>query len=76
MLHSFPDSSCSSLILNYYKSLLNLPAVQETWIQYPDWEDPLEKGLVAHSSFLAWRSSWTEAPDGLHIIHGVAKSGT
>ena len=41
ILHSFLDSSCSSLILNYCKSLLNLPAVQETWIQYPDWEDPL-----------------------------------
>ena len=75
-LHSFLDSSCSSLILKYCKSLLNLPAVQETWIQYPDWEDPLEKGLVTLSSFLAWRISWTEEPDGLHIVHGVAKSWT
>ena len=25
---------------------------------------------------LAWRSSWTEEPGGLHIVHGVAKSRT
>ena len=30
----------------------NLPAVQETWIQSPGWEDPLEKGLATHSSIL------------------------
>ena len=29
--------------------------MQETRIQSPDWEDPLEKGMVIHSSILAWR---------------------
>jgi len=24
------------------------------------WEDPLEEGMAAHSSILAWRISWTE----------------
>ena len=33
----------------------NLPAMQETWVRSPDWEDPLEKGMAAHSSLLAWR---------------------
>ena len=33
----------------------NLPAVQETWVQSPGWEDPLEKGMAAHCSVLAWR---------------------
>ena len=28
-------------------------------------EDPLEKGMATHSSFLAWRSQWTEELDGL-----------
>ena len=28
----------------------NLPAVQETWVPSPGWEDPLEEG-----SILAWR---------------------
>ena len=33
----------------------NLPAVQETWVQYLDWDDPLEKGKATHSIVLAWR---------------------
>ena len=33
----------------------NLPAVQETWVQFLGQEDPLEKGLATHSSILAWR---------------------
>ena len=30
----------------------NLPAVQETLVQFLGWEDPLEKGEAAHSSIL------------------------
>ena len=37
----------------------NLPAMQETWVQSLDWEDPLEKGTAAHSCILAWRIWWT-----------------
>ena len=37
----------------------NLPAMQETWVQTLDWEDPLEKGKTTHSSILAWRIPWT-----------------
>ena len=29
---------------------MNLPAMQETFIQFLDWEDPLEKGWAPHSS--------------------------
>ena len=29
------------------------------------WEDPLEKGMAAHSSVLAWRVPWTQEPGGL-----------
>ena len=29
------------------------------------WEDPLEKGMAAHSSILALRIPWTEEPGGL-----------
>ena len=36
------------------------------------WEDPLEEGMAARSSVLAWRVPWTEEPGGL--VHGVAKS--
>ena len=28
-------------------------------------EDPLEEGIVTHSSILAWRILWTEEPGGL-----------
>ena len=31
----------------------------------PGLEDPLEKGMAAHSSILAWRIPWTEKPGGL-----------
>ena len=33
----------------------NLPAMQETWVQSLDQEDPLEKEMATHSSILAWR---------------------
>ena len=28
-------------------------------------EDPLQEGVAAHSSVLAWRIPWTEEPGGL-----------
>ena len=37
----------------------NLPAMRETWVQFPGWEDPLEKGGAAHCIILAWRIPWT-----------------
>ena len=47
----------------------------ETWLQSLGWEDPLEKGMVTHSSILAWRipmdrEAWRAT------VHGVAKSQT
>ena len=35
----------------------------------------LEEGMAIHSSFLAWRISWTEEPGGLQPI-GLLKSQT
>ena len=46
----------------------NLPAMQETWVQSLGQEGPLEKGMAAHSSILAWKIPWTEEPDGLQPI--------
>ena len=31
-------------------------------------EDPLEEGMAAHSSVLAWRIPWTEEPSGLESM--------
>ena len=38
----------------------NPPAMWDTWVLSPGWDDPLEKGTATHSSILAWRIPWTE----------------
>ena len=43
----------------------NLPAVQETWVQFLVQEDPLEKEMVTDSSILVWRIPRTEECGGL-----------
>ena len=47
------------------QTVKNPPAMQETWVQSLGQEDPLEKGMVTLSSFLAWRIPWKEEPGGL-----------
>ena len=44
--------SWASLVAQLVK---NMPTMQETWVRYLGWEDPLEKGTAMHSSILAWR---------------------
>ena len=46
----------------------NLPAMQETWVRSLGREDPLEKGIAAHSNILDWRIPWTEEPGGLQSM--------
>ena len=46
----------------------NLSAMQETWVQSPGQEGPLEKGLATHSSILACRIPSTEEPGGLESM--------
>ena len=46
----------------------NLPAMQETQVQYLGQEDPLEKGMATHSRILAWRIPRTEEPGGLQSM--------
>ena len=43
----------------------NLLVMQDSWVQSLGREDPLERGMVTHSSILAWRMPWTEEPGGL-----------
>ena len=48
----------------------NPMAMQETWVQFLGWEDPMEEGLATHSSILAWsipmsRGAWWTT------VHGV-----
>ena len=56
------------------QSVKNLPAVQETQIQFLGWEYSLEKEVSTHSSILAWRilmdrGAWQAT------VHGVARVG-
>ena len=46
----------------------NLPTVQETWVPYLCWEDPLEKEMANHSSIPVWKIPWTEEPGGLQSV--------
>ena len=50
------------------QAVMNLSAMQETWVQSLGQEDPLGKGLAIHSSILAWRIPQIEEPDGLHFV--------
>ena len=52
-----PGSSLVAHLVNH------LPAMQETWVRFLGWEDPLEKEMATHASILAWRIPWTEEPD-------------
>ena len=45
-----------------------LPAIWETQVQSLGWEDPLEKEMATHSSTLAWKIPWTEAPDRIQSM--------
>ena len=45
-----------------------LPAMQETWFQSLGQEDPLEKGMAAHSSILAWRIPGREEPGSYGVV--------
>ena len=47
---------------------------KETRVGSLGWEGPLEEGMATHSSILAWRSPWTEEPNGLD--YRVAKNQT
>ena len=50
----------------------NLPAIQETQVQSLDREDPLEKGMVTHSSILAENSM--DGGGWRATVHRTAKS--
>ena len=54
--------------------VMNLPAMQETWIRSMSWEDPLQEGMATHSSILIWRIPWTEESGGLQSI-GLQRVG-
>ena len=54
----------------------HLSTMRETGVRALDWEDPLEKEMVTHSSILAWRNPWTEEPGRLYSPWGHKESDT
>ena len=56
------------MVIIVAQSVKNLPAMQETWAQFPGQEDPLEKEMAIHSSILAWEIPRTEEPGGLPSV--------
>ena len=42
--------------------------MQEIWVQSLGWKDPLEEGMVTHSTILAWEIPWTQEPGRLHSM--------
>ena len=64
-------SNWASLVAQMVK---NLPAMQETHVQFLSREDPLEKEMATHSSMLAWEIPWTEKPGGLQSMGSQKES--
>ena len=52
------------------QTVKNMPEMQETMVQSLGLQDPLENGMAAHSSILAWEIPWTEGPGGLQSMRG------
>ena len=62
---------------SWWLSIRNLPAMQEpqeTRVLSLGREDPLEKGMVMHSSILVWGIPWRGAWRA--TVHGIVKSQT
>jgi len=47
--------------------------MQETWVLFLGWEDPLEKEMATHSSMLAWRIPWTEESTRLQSMESQVR---
>ena len=55
----------SQMVFPVAQTVKNPPAMWETHVWSLGQEDPLDLGMVTHSSILAWKTSWTEEPSGL-----------
>ena len=59
--------------------LKNLPAnasdIRNARVQSMDQEEPLEEGMAAHLSILAWRIPWIEEPSKLKSVELQSQTG-
>ena len=70
-IYTYTRMYMASLVAQRVK---NLPAMQETWVRFLGWEDPLEKEMATHSSILAWKIPGMEEPGGLQYM-GLQRVG-
>ena len=57
------------------QTVKNFPAMQEIWVQYLGWEDPLEKGMAPYSSTLSLENSMDRGA-WWAIVHEVSELDT
>ena len=50
------------------QSVKNPPAMRDTRVQSPGWEDLEEESMATHSAFLPGESPWTEEPGGVQSV--------
>ena len=50
------------------------PSMQETWVRFLGWEDPMAEGMATDTSILAWRIPWIEEPGRLQSM-GLQRVG-
>ena len=67
IFRSLADFVASQVVLVVKNLPVNAGGI-ETWVRSLGKEGPLEEGMAAHSSILAWRISWTEEPGRLQFI--------
>ena len=52
----------------------NPPAMQQTWVQSLDWEDPREEEMQPTPVFSSGEAAWTEEPGWLQSV-GLQRDG-
>ena len=57
-----------SMVAQMVKNLPAMQELQEMQVLSLGREDTLGKGMVTHSSILAWKIPWTEEPGGLQSM--------
>ena len=65
--------SWASLVAQMVK---NPPAMWETWVRSPGWEDLLKEGMATHSSILAWKIPMDRGSLNDYSPRGLKESDT
>ena len=66
--------NASAYFIGGQAALVAVYLMKETWVQFLGWEDPLEREMAIHSSFLAWEIPWREETGGLQSM-GLQRVG-